>query len=247
MPDTRHEQLTDTTKRTARFAGVVYLALGIATGVGFYHAPLVHSDLSAITHAMAASDLRFQIGVTADVVAATLGIPLAILLYQLLERINKAQAVLMASLLAVSVPISFVVALDYVGAHMLLSGSELASAFTGAQRQALAMFFLRLHADGVLAEEIFWGLWLLPFGLLVIRSRFLPRVLGILLVIASVAYVAHSLVTMLLGGARFDAFEHAMLLIRAAGELPIILWLVIRGADVRPPRQKSAVTPSDAT
>jgi Domain of unknown function (DUF4386) len=132
------------------------------------------------------------------------------------------------------VPISFVVALNYVAAQMLLSGTLDMLAFTSAQRDALAMLFLRLHTHGVLAEEIFWGLWLLPFGLLVMRSRFLPRVLGILLIIAGVAYVAHSVTSLLLAGHRIVLYERVTMLARAAGEFPIMLWLLIRGATVRP-------------
>ena len=107
------------------------------------------------------------------------------------------------------------------------------SAFTSEQRDALAMLFLRLHTHGVLAVEIFWGLWLLPFGLLVMRSRFLPRVLGILLIIAGAAYVAHSITSLVLAGQRFVLYERVTMLARAAGEFPIMLWLMIKGADVR--------------
>jgi hypothetical protein len=85
-----------------------------------------------------------------------------------------------------------------------------------------------------IAVEIFWGLWLVPFGLLVRKSRFLPRVLGILLVIAGAAYVAHSAISLLLGGARFVLYERVTMLARAAGEFPIMLWLLIKGADPRP-------------
>ena len=81
--------------------------------------------------------------------------------------------------------------------------------------------------------EIFWGLWLLPLGLLVMRSGFLPRVLGILLIVAGVAYAAHSIVSLLLAGQRIVLYERITMLARAAGELPAILWLVIKGADVR--------------
>jgi hypothetical protein len=83
----------------------------------------------------------------------------------------------------------------------------------------------------VLAVEIFWGLWLVPFGLLVMKSGFLPRVLGTLLVIAGVAYVAHSVISLLLGGPRIILYEWATMLARAAGEFPIMLWLLIKGAD----------------
>jgi hypothetical protein len=158
---------------------------------------------------------------------------LALLLYQLLKPVHKMQAVWMAVLLVAAMPISFVVALNYVAARWLLTGAPGVAALASAQREALGMLFLRLHTHGVLAVEIFWGLWLVPFGLLVMKSRFLPRVLGILLVIAGVAYVAHSLISLLLDGPRIILYERATMLVRAAGEFPIMLWLLIKGAGAR--------------
>jgi hypothetical protein len=69
------------------------------------------------------------------------------------------------------------------------------------------------------------------------KSRFLPRVLGILLVIAGVAYVAHSVISLLLDGPRIILYERATMLARAAGEFPIMLWLLIKGADA--PRRRA--------
>jgi len=233
MKATPDERTPEATKQLAHVAGAVYVSLGLATAIGYYHAPLVQGDLVAIARMITVSDLRFRIGVVSDVLAAVLAVPLALLLYQLLKPVHKTQAALMALLLLLSVPISFVVALNYVAAQALLAGAPEVSALTGAQRDALGMLFLRLHTDGVLAVEIFFGLWLLPFGLLVIRSRFLPRVLGILLIIAGVAYVAHSVTSLLLAGHRIILYERVTMLARAAGEFPIMFWLLIKGADVR--------------
>jgi len=232
MTTTQLARTSEETIRLARWAGAVYLSLGVATLFGFYHAPLVQGDPHAIARTIAGPDLRFRIGVVGDVLSTALAVPLAVLLYQLLKPVHKTQAALMALLLLVAIPISFVVALNYVAAQMLLSGTLDMLTFTGAQRDALGMLFLRLHTHGVLAEEIFWGLWLLPFGLLVMRSRFLPRVLGILLIIAGVAYVAHSMTSLLLAGHRIVLYERVTMLARAAGEFPIMLWLLIKGAHV---------------
>lgn len=240
MTGTPHERTPEATKRLARLAGAVYVSLGVAAAIGYYHAPLVQGDLSDIAREITGSDLRFRIGVVSDVVCAALAVPLALLLYQLLKPVNKTQAALMALLLLVAVPISFVVALNYVAAQLLLTGAPEVSALTGAQRDALGMLFLRLHTNGVLAVEIFWGLWLLPFGLLVIRSHFLPRVLGILLIIAGVAYVAHSVTSLLLAGHRIILYEQVTMLARAAGEFPIMLWLLIKGADARQASSRAA-------
>jgi len=228
-----YERSPEETKRLARWAGAVYLSLGVATLFGFFHAPLVQVDLDSITHAITGPDLRFRIGVLADVLSSALGVPLALLLYQLLKPVHKTQAALMALLLLIAIPMTLLGTLNYVAAQMLLSGTPDMSAFTGAQRDALAMLSLRLHVHGVLAEEVFWGLWLLPFGLLVIRSRFWPRALGVLLTIAGMAYVAHSVTSIMLGGQRIVPYERVTMLARAAGEFPIMLWLLIKGADAR--------------
>ncbi len=233
MITTLEDRSPEATKRLARLAGAVYLSLGILSAFGFYHAPVVQSDLNAIASGLIASDLRFRIGVVTDMLSTALNVPLALLLYQLLKPVHRMQAALMAVLLLVAVPVSFVVALNYVAAQWLLSGASVVSTLASPERLALGMLFVRLHTHGVLTVEIFWGLWLLPFGLLVARSRFLPRILGILLVIAGLAYVAHSLTTLLLDGQRFVLFERLTLLARAAGELPIMLWLLIRGAAAR--------------
>jgi uncharacterized protein DUF4386 len=233
MTATPFERSPEKTKRLARWAGAVYVSLGVATAFGFFHAPLVQDDLNAIARALTGPDLRFRVGVVTDVLSAALAVPLALLLYQLFKPVHRMQAALMALLLLIAIPMSFVVALDYVAAQMLLKGTPDMSAFTGAQRDALGMLFLRLHTRGVLAVEIFWGLWLLPFGLLVMRSRFLPRVLGILLVIAGAAYVAHSVTSLLMAGQRVVLYERVTMLARAAGEFPIMLWLLIKGADAR--------------
>src|SRR5436190_1578763 len=110
MPATAEERSPEETKRVARLAGAVYVSLGLAAALGFYHAPLVQGDLGAIAHGLTKSDLRFRIGVVSDVLSTALSVPLALLLYQLLKPVHKMQAVLMALLLVVAMPISFFVA-----------------------------------------------------------------------------------------------------------------------------------------
>ena len=238
MAATLAERSLEETKQLARLAGLVYVSLGLAAAFGFYHAPLVQGDLSALAHRLTQSGVRFRIGVVSDVLSTALSVPLALLLYQLLKPVHKIQAVWMALLLVAAMPISFVVALNYVAAQRLLTGAAEVAALTVAQREALGMLFLRLHTHGVLAVEIFWGLWLVPFGLLVMKSRFLPRVLGILLVIAGGAYVAHRVISLLFDWPRIILYERVTMLARAAGEFPIMLWLLIKGTDARPPRPR---------
>ncbi len=233
MASNIEERSPEATRRLARWAGAVYLLLGIASAFGYYHAPLVQGDLGVIADVLIKSELRFRIGVVTDMLSTVLSVPLALLLFLLYRPVDKLLSLLMALLLILAVPISFVVALNYVAAHWLLTGAPEVAAIAGAQREALGMLFLRLHTHGVLAVEIFWGLWLIPFGLLVIRSRYQPRVLGVLLIVGGAAYVAHSLVSLLLGGQRIVLYEQVTMLARAAAEFPIMLWLVVMGADAR--------------
>lgn len=223
----------ESSKRTARLAGLAYLVVGVGSGAGYLCAPLMQPDPAGLARFMAMSELRFRVAMASDLIAQVSGIALVVLLYQLFKQVHKPYAALMAILMLVSVPISFILVLNGVAARILLSGAASLTAFTKPQLDTLAMLFLRLHIHGVFAVEIYWGLWLLPFGILVFRSGFLPRVLGIFLVIAGFAYVAHSFVSLLLPGVRSTVYEMATMAARGLGELPIMFWLLVKGIEIR--------------
>ena len=104
----------------------------------------------------------------------------------------------MVLLIVVSVPIAFLNEVNSIAALVLVRGADFLSIFDKPQREALAMLFLNLHHYGIIVAEIFWGLWLFPLGLLVYRSRFLPRFLGVWLILAGFAWVILSLTGVLL-------------------------------------------------
>lgn len=122
--------------------------------------------------------------------------------------------------------------LNEIAALILSNGAHFLSVFDQHQLDALAMLFLRLHSQGNFIAEIFWALWLIPFGILVYRSRFLPRILGVLLIIACFGYPADSFTFLLLPayGDAVSKFANILTL----GEPPIILWLLIVGAKDQP-------------
>jgi hypothetical protein len=126
------------------------------------------------------------------------------------------------------VPIFFMNSLNDAAALLFARGDDFLNVFDKPQRAAFAMLFLRLHHQGDLANEIFWGLWLLPFGLLVYKSRFLPRVLGVWLMAGCFGYLALSFTGFLFPAYEDKVFAYAQPLI--TGELAIMLWLMIRGA-----------------
>jgi hypothetical protein len=153
-------------------------------------------------------------------------------LYRLLNGVNHNHAVLMV-ILGGPMPaaIYFFNVLNDVAALMFALPADFLSAFEKPQLDALVLLFLRLHDYGVFANEIFWGLWLFPFGLLVYRSGFLPRILGVCLYITGFAYLIFSFTGILLPRYldRVVSFGYPALF----GEGPIMLWLLIKGARPR--------------
>jgi hypothetical protein len=119
-----------------------------------------------------------------------------------------------------------------MAALVVVSGASFLSGFDQPQLDTLAYLFFRLHGQGLVVAQIFWGLWLFPFGVLVIRSGFIPRFLGYLLFIAGVGYIANSLAALLLPAQRDLVARFADILQMA--ELPIIFWLLIWGAKDQP-------------
>ena len=105
---------------------------------------------------------------------------------------------------------------------------EILQTFELNQRQDLAMLFHKINGYGALLLKMFWGLWLLPFGLLVYKSGFIPRIFGILLIIAGITYMNDSFVSLLFPD--FSAFvNQPTLILVAIGEISITLWLLIKG------------------
>jgi hypothetical protein len=193
---------------------------------------IVRGNAAATANNILASQMLFRLGIVAELIAAVFFLLLVMALYRLLSGVNKNHARLMVGLVLVSVAITFVNVLNNIAALTLFRGADYLSVFDKPQRDALAMLFLGLCGQGHAVNDIFWGLWLLPFGLLVMRSRFLPRILGLLLIVNCFAYVAASLTSLLFpsyANVVFRAILPALL-----GELWIMLWLLIKGANVQP-------------
>jgi Domain of unknown function (DUF4386) len=122
--------------------------------------------------------------------------------------------------------------LNNIAALMLFRGADFLAVLDKTQRDAIAMLFIRLHGQGNVINEMFWGLWLLPLAWLVYKSRFLPRFLGVWLALGGFAYMILSVTSILAPryqGRLFSLFQPAFF-----GELAFMLWLLIKGAKVRP-------------
>lgn len=226
----------DSTKKQARVAGLLYLLGAIIAPIGLLLIPsrlIVGGDAAATADNIRASESLFRIGIASELIHQVIFIFLVLALYRLFKVVDQNLAALMVILGAVvSVPIVFLSVLNEIAALVLLSGADFLSVFDKSQLDTLAYLFLRLHGQGMNLAAIFWGLWLFPFGILVIRSGFIPRVLGILLMVAGFAYLVNSFTSLLLPQYADPVSQFAMVLY--FGEVPIIFWLLIWGAKVRP-------------
>ena len=224
------------TDKAARIAGAIYLSMAFTAPLRLMYIPgtlFVHGNATATVNNIVAHEWLFRFGIVGDVLTGTIAIFLGLALYKLFEAVNRTLATVMVILGTLMVtPIYFVNTLNDAAALMLARGADFLSVIQKPERDALAMFFLRLHHQGIVVNEIFWGLWLFPLALLVIRSRFLPRLLGYWLIINGFAYLIDSFTGLLLP--QYESMVSNFMFPALFGELVLMLWLVIRGAKVQP-------------
>ena len=218
------------TSNNARIAGFLYLLLVIVCCLTDIPGALfAHGNASTIANDIAAHETLFRLGMVGELFCGTILIFVVLALYRLFKGVDQNLAVLVVILGGVlPAAIGIVNVLNHAAALILVRGADFLSAFDKPQREALTMLFLRMHDQEKLAAEVFWGLWLIPLGILVYRSRFLPRFLGAWLIVNGFAYLAISFTGFLLphyadavGKLTFPALT---------GEVAFVLWLLIRGA-----------------
>lgn len=228
-------------KNPGRFAGLLYVLTSI---VGFFamgYVPgkvIVHGNAAATASNILAHETLFRFGIAGEIIGQAGFIFVALALYDLLKGVSRRHASMMVMLIVISVPIAFVNELNSIAALVLVRGADFLSVLDQTQREALAMLFVKLHGQGFVVAEMFWGLWLFPLGLLVYRSRFLPRFLGVWLWLAGVAWVILSLTGILLPEYqdKVDTYSQPAMI----GEIVFMLWLLIMGG--KPPDVDAAET-----
>jgi len=232
------------TDKAARIAGAVYLSMVVTVPFTLLYVPgklIVSGNAEATAQNILAHATMFRLSILGDLISAVIFICLGIALYRLLKEVSRTWAMLMIAFVVVSAAVGFLDTLNNIAALILFRGADYLAVFDKSQLNALGYLFIRLHSQGVFINELFWGLWLFPFGLLVFRSGFLPRFIGVWLMINCFGYVALSMIALFAPDSYAVAFRWAQPLL--FGELAIILWLLIKGAKVRPavPRPASAL------
>jgi Domain of unknown function (DUF4386) len=221
------------TDKAARVAGVVYLSMILTAPFSLIYVPgklIVRGNAAATADNILAHETLFRLSIMGELVGQVIFICLAVALYRLLCDVNKTWARLMVGFVLVSAAVGFLNSLNNIAAVILFRGGEFLAVFDKPQRDALGMLFIRLHSHGQFIDEIFWGLWLFPFRLLVFRSGFLPRILGIWLMINCFGYLILSVTALFFR----PYYDRAFIVLQPVlfGELAIMLWLLIKGANV---------------
>lgn len=221
-----------TNNTTARTAGLLYLIV-VLTGIfSLAYVPsqiTVGGDAAATVGNILASESLFRLGIVAGLVCYTAFLLLPLVLYKLLSPVGKNTAMLMVAFAVVQTPIAFVNLFNKLDILSLLGGADSLQAFTSGQLHAEVLLTLAAYSNGMLASEIFMGLWLLPFGYLVFKSGFLPRILGVLLMMGCFCYLIDFAGNMLFPGYPDTFIASYVTLPAALGEIGTTLWLLVFG------------------
>jgi hypothetical protein len=215
----------------ARRAGLLYAAPGLTVPFALLYVPraiFVRGDPTATADRIRAARWIVELGIAAELVNCSLMVIALLALYRLFRRVSEPLAAAMVGLFLVSVPLQLANLLTHLAALMMTSGAATLAAFSKEQLDALAYTFVQLHTRGIQLAQIYWGLWLIPYGLVVRRSGFIPGWLGIPLIIAGVAYVANSVTALFFPG--YERVLSPVMLALGAGEIPILVWLIGWGA-----------------
>src|SRR5215467_6644995 len=213
----------------ARVAGLLYLIGSIAGVFGILYGPslIVPGDAAATARNILANASLFRLSIVSALLDQIIFIFVVLALYQLLKPVNQNMAVLMVIFLLLSIPIAMLNELNNVAVLFLLSGADSLKVFTADQLHALVSFFLDLHALGLNIAFLVGAPWFFPMGYLVFKSGFLPKVLGVLLLINGFGYLIDSFAALL-----FPNLNVNIVLFTGWVEVVFALWLVIKGVNV---------------
>ncbi len=229
--------------RTARVAGILYLLIAVFAPFSMVYVPstlIVPGDAATTASNVMASEGLFRLGITSDSIVFLIEIVLTVLLYVVLKPVSKTLSLVAAfSRLAMTV-IQGINLLNYVFVLLLVSGAGYLTVFAPDQVHALVLLFLNAHAAVARIWGLFFGLHLFVLGYLVYKAGYIPRTLGVLLIIVSVCYLTQSFGTIL-----FPRYEA---IFASVGYLSIIeiafpVWLLIKGVNLKQ-RENRALEPA---
>jgi hypothetical protein len=224
-------------KITARIAGALYLVVVLTGFFALMYIPstlIVWTDAAATFNNIKNSETLFRLGIYAGVLCYTAFLLLPLVLYKLLNDVNKTHAIAMVSLALVSVPISLFNLTHKFAVLTLINEPDF---FSGTDLHQQVLLQLEYYNNGIEVAAVFWGLWLFPFGYLVFKAGMLPKVLGILLMAGCFGYLINFTGSFLFPGYDALGISGYISLPSGLGEIGTCLWLLIAGVKTKPALQ----------
>jgi hypothetical protein len=218
----------ESTRNQARWAGLLYGVASSLAPFSYLYVPgrlLVPGDAAATAERVRASEGLLRAAIYGELYGVTVLLFAALAFHELFARVDARTTRILVAMMLVSVPISYVNALNHVAPLILLGNPAIAAPLDPGAIGALVTFFLRLHNFGLVVNQIFWGLWLIPLGLLVRKSGWFPRWLAWPLFAAGIGYVLHSLGTLFLPPAQRGLTNSLQML--GVGEMPFFAFYVL--------------------
>ncbi len=217
-------------RATARRTGIWYLLMGITTGFSLgYVDHRIYLPYDPVTTMSNILHLEWliRLGVISSILGMIFFLFLANNLYKLFVSIDKNLTISMVSLIYTSIPITCAMLAIQLSVIQLTSGIGSFIGFDALQIQSLAMLLLGIYQNGIYIAGIFWGLWMLPLGVLVIKSNFIPKVFGVLLVVGGLGYFVNSTVSLLIPN--YKSITSIGPSIGGITEIVFIIWLFVKG------------------
>ncbi len=217
--------------RYARAAGALYLIiimLGIFSEVGVRSQLVVRGDAAATAANIMRSEMLFRIGFVSDIVVFLCDVAVAALLFVLLRPVNRTLSLVAAGFRLTGTAIYGVNMLNQMAALLLVTGGSVPGSFTQDQSHALALFFMDVHRHGYDLGLVFFGVHCLVLGYLLAKSAIVPRILGILMVLAGAVYIVGSFTLFLFPG--FTTVVAPFYAVPLIGELALCGWLLVKAS-----------------
>jgi hypothetical protein len=228
----------NSTKKTARLAGLLWLLAAITGGFGLSYIRskvMVPEDAAATVANIMASEFLYRAAIVGILLSQIFTFFFGLTLFRLFKGVHEALATVFLISIMMTVGIAVVNTLNHFEALLILSQADYLKAFNPEQLKAMAMTSVRLaNGSGQGLLEIFWAPYYFSFGLMIVRSKFLPRVFGILLMIMGVGFATNILEKFLIPQFHPVMFTRLAMTLGALGGIPTILWLLIMGAKVQP-------------
>jgi len=220
-----------TMKNKGRLAGFIYFLLVITGIFNLMYVPsqlIVMSDPAQTVSNIMANPLLLRAGMVTGILSYICYLLLPFVLFDLFKDVNRNCALLMVILSVISVPISIANMVNFADILTLLSGADYLSVFNEQQIQTQVMLKLKSYSNGIKVVQIFWGLWLLPLGYLVYITGYIPKILGVMLMLGCVGYLILFFKTLLFPEVVLPSF---IKMPGSIGEIGTCLWLLIMGVN----------------